>query len=311
MKAVLPAICLAVLAWPASIPLWAGEASGSPPGATPTPAMVVGVVRADGMLVPLAARASRSEGWTSLSVYEVAAGGQMHGTHRIRDPDVLPGLQWTLHRRGGAASQAIAVHGVETVRAHCERQEVLATNVVARGSGEATSLPALGIATHGSVTVLPAEDVTGGSDAASRLAAQFIEQLVQAVEADRAGQPASRVAATAEQRARTPVQITKLSQVRDPYGDFAFYFEAEKAYGRTSVHARGWMHSTGSRLRLTGVSAGVDQGGESTRQRSEVVGALQVGPETFWVMETAGYEGRSHELVGMQGTLITASGGGC
>lgn len=203
----------------------------------------------------------------------------------------------------------MALLGMETVDAYCERQEVLTTDSLPTGSsGE--KRPALGIATYGPVNVIAIEDVAHRPDDASRQVASLVVQLTQALEADRAVQSSSRLdAISAEQRARTPVEITQLKRARDGHED-SYYFEAQKAYGRTHTYAQGWVRSSRSRLSLNGISAGVDGGGESARPRGEVLGALRSGG-IYWVVETLGYEGSSYSLVGPGGEATRVSGGGC
>lgn len=303
MRAVFRALCMVVPFLPATL----SAAEPALPAASAPPAVFVGVVRGDGRLVPLAARAAGSEEWAALSGNDPGR-GDLRTVH-IRSRALLPSRGWTLHRLGGAPARSMAILGLETVDAYCEQQEVLTTDALPAASG-GEKRPALGIATHGLGSVIAVEDVAHRPDDASKQVASLVVQLTQAFEADRAVQPSSRLdAISTEQRARTPVEITQLKRARDGHED-SYYFEAQKAYGRTQTYAQGWVRSSRFRLSLTGVSAGVDGGGESVRPRGEVLGALRYGG-IYWVIETLGYEGSSYSLVGPGGEATRVSGGGC
>jgi hypothetical protein len=277
------------------------------PVETPSsPGLLVGAIRGDGLLVPLAARAPTSEQWTMMSGY---AGDP--DTIHIRNLSTLPTWGWAFHPADGAASRPLVIRGEETVPAYCMQQQVLKTDALPAGPS-ARARPAVGMATHGTVWPLPIEDVAAQPDDASRRAARLIVETTQALEADLATHPSSRLAALLpEERGRVPVVIARIDRVRNS-GEDSYYFEAHKAYGPIQTYARGWVLSSRFRTSLFGVSAGVDAGGESVRVRGQPLGALRYGG-TIWIMETQGYEGSSYDLVDMSrsGQVISVSGGGC
>jgi hypothetical protein len=287
------------------------DASQAPPAAqsVPPPSLTVGVVRSDGFLVPVATKTPDGH-WTALSGIEVIGD---RSTIRIRDRASLPRDGWTFHPAGGAASRPLAIRDEVTAEAHCMRQEALATDA-SRPGPPGTDRRAWGIATHGAAPALPVENVADQPDAESRRVARVIVQLTHALEADRAAQPSSRLAAiTPDQRGRVPVVITRLDRVRTTWQD-SYYFEAQKDYGRIRAFAGGWALSSAAGFSLVQVDAGVEgASGETTRRRGHVLGALQVGPAVVWIVEMQGYEGSSYALVdvGLPRQTLSVPGGGC
>jgi hypothetical protein len=283
----------------------AGETAQPAVQAASSPGVLVGVVRGDGMLVPLALHRPQAELWEPLSG-NAAAGGI-----RILDAAALPARQWTFHPGDGASPRPLAIFDRQTLPVYCERQEVLATDALPAGSPGRVR-PPLGFATNGNLEVLPVGDVLAQPDDASRQAAAFIVQMTHGLEAGLAAQPSSRLAAiSTAQRQRAQVVITLLRRVRTN-GDDSYYFEAHKQYGRIHPYARGWIYSSRTRISLLGVSAGVDSGGESGRPQGRVLGAVRYG-RAAWIMETEGYEGSYYELVDMTlpGHFVNVPGGGC
>lgn len=271
--------------------------------------LTVGVVRSDGFLVPIATRTPDGL-WTALSGIEVTGD---RSTIRIRDHASLPRDGWTFHPVGDGASRPLAIRGNVTAEASCMRQETLATDA-SRPGPPGTDRLAWGIATHGAATTLPVDDVAEQPDVESRRVARVIVQLTHALEADRAAQPSSRLAGiTSDQRGRVPVVITRLDRARLAWQD-AYYFEAQKDYGRMRSFAGGWALSSSAGFSLVQVAAGVESaGGETTRSYGRVLGALRSGLGAVWIVEMQGYEGRHYALVdtGAPRRVLEVPGGGC
>jgi hypothetical protein len=274
--------------------------------ATTSSGQLIGVIRADGLMVPLAARQPASDAWTAMS------GHAFDGTEtiRIRSRTSLPAGSWTFHPVGDAAQRPMSILGEVTVPAHCEQQEVLTTDALAAGLPEQRGPPA-GIATHGTVMMQRVEDVAGQPDDESKRAVRLIMETTHALEADLAARPSPQLSAILpEERRRVPVVIDQLHRVRIDRQE-SYYFEVHKPYARVRVYAQGWIVSTPYGTSLTRVSAGVYSGGEHTGASGQPLAALGHGP--IWIMEMQYYEGSSYDLVDLSrpGQVISVPTGGC
>jgi hypothetical protein len=269
------------------------------------PGLLIGVLRSDGMMVPVAARSPAADGWTALS------GNDGTETIRIRNRTALPSGSWTFHPAGDAAPRPLTILGDATVPTHCERQEVLTTDVLPAGSPE-QARPPLGVATHGPVMMQPVEDIAGQQDDDSKRVVRLIMETTHALEADLAARPSPQLGAIPpeERRRRVPVVIDRLHRVRNDRQD-SYYFEVHKAYERVQVYAQGWVVSTPYGSSLFRVSSGVYDGGASARASGQPLAALGYGP--IWIMAMQYYEGSSYDLVDLSrpGQVVSVPTGGC
>ena len=297
--------------------LFAAVIASSPPGnASTVPArgpvqssrLIVGVVRGDGILLPLASM--QNEGWTILRSFDPAG----RGVYRLLDAQRIPREGWTYVPWGAGVVRPLAILDMVTTDAYCNRQEGFATN--APPPSLKLDAPHLmsGIAIRGDVSAVPVEDVVHQPDAASTRMARFVVQLTHALEAERAAvSPKSpRTTIPSKGRERVPVQITTL--VRDRVGDVDYYyFEAHKRYGAVESYANGWLASSPFSVSVVSAAGGIYGGGETARRRGRVLGALRIRQASVWVMEMRGYEGDSYDIVEMSrpGQVLSLHGGGC
>lgn len=284
-------------------------AAGAGAGAQqPSSPLAVGVVRGDGVLLPIALLQDRE--WTQARVYD---GSVERGLFRIRDRDLIPRSQWTLYAPGGSP-QSLALRSEVTVRAHCEAQEGFATD--ARPAAGVLDAPHLtwAVATSRPVMAVDPHDTLNDPDEAARRAMTFASALTNAIDAERSVVPRSRLAGiTAAQRARVAPEVTVLLRDRQSVDRDAYYFESRKSYSGVATYATGWIASSSGQLSLAHVSAGVDAGGESGRPVTRVLGVLRLGGDSVWVVERRYYEGTGYEVVstGFAPRMLHASGGGC
>jgi hypothetical protein len=294
-------LALALLLAAVQLPAQQAQASG-PVG----PPLFVGVVRGDGVMVPIA---SRHDGdWADLRLFDAAAG---RGVIRTRNRDVIPRTGWTLHTLT-EPSRPLALGGDVIADAHCVTQEAFATGARPASGVIAAPVAAWAVAVNGDVAVAAVEDVRRGPDEAARRVARFVAGFTNASEAAVSSAPALGAVSAAD-RARATVEIRTLQRDRvSTYRD-VYYFDAQKSYGRVRTFANGWIDSTSNRLSLQDVAVGVDAGGESVRRTGRVLGALRIGPNSAWIVEMQYYEGTSYDLVqmGPAAQVVRASAGGC
>ncbi len=265
---------------------------------------MVGVVRGDGILLPLASR--QNEAWTPVRSDD--------GMFKLEDAQGVPREGWIYVPWDAGAPRPLGIRDVVTTDAYCGRQEGFATNAPPPGPKlDAPHLMA-GIAVHGDVSTVRIEDVVNQQDAASRRVAQFVVQLTHALEAERASVPARSPRSTIPSTGRegVPVQITTLARDRVGEVDY-YYFEAHKRYGAIESYANGWLASSPFSVTLVSTSGGIYRGGETARRRGRVLGVLRIGRASVWVMEMRGYEGDSYDIVEMPpaGRVLSVGGGGC
>ena len=269
----------------------------------------MGVVRGDGILLPLASRDYVD--WTRLRSY--VSDPDQHGLYKLRDAPGIPREGWTYVPWDGGVPRPLAIQDMVTTDAYCARQEGFATNAPKPGPKlEARHLMA-GIAIHGKVSAVPIEDVAHQPDEASRRIARFIVQLTHALEAEHATVPqrSPRHTIPPSERGRVPVQITTLARDR-VYGVDVYYFEARKRYGPVlEFYSNGWVTSSSS-VSIKHINGGIYAGGETSRTRGRVLGVLRVLRNSVWVMEMRGYEGDFYGIVEMPwGQVLRIAGGGC
>jgi hypothetical protein len=236
---------------------------------------MLGVVRSDGILLPLASRGN--EAWTNLRSYD----SDGRGLFRLVDAPRVPREGWTYVPWNAGAPLPLAVRDMVTIDARCNRQEGFSTNAPPPDPKLDASHLMSGIAIHGDAAPGRIENVAHRPDATSR-------------------------------RTRVPVQITTLARDRVGEVDY-YYFEAHKRYGAVESYASGWLASSPFSVSVVSVDGGIYGGGETVRRRGRVLGVLRIGQASVWVMEMRAYESDSYEIVEMPrtGQVVSISGGGC
>jgi hypothetical protein len=286
------------------------------PAQAPTPVysrLTIGVVRGDGIFLPLASQ--ENDTWTILRFFTSVGDKTLY---RLLDAESVPRDKWTYIPSDSAVPRPLAVFDTVTTDAHCGNQEGFASDAPQAASKLDSRHLMSGIAIHGDVSAVRAADMLRQPDAMSGRIARFVVQLTHALEVEtvsvRLESPP--VVPTIE-RERAPVQITTL--VRDRVGDGGahgyvdfYYFEARKRYRAVESYATGWIVSSPGSLSVLRTTAGIDRGGETSRRRGRVLGVLRVRRSSVWVMEMSGYEGVSYEIVepGSE-RVLSVDGGGC
>ena len=272
----------------------------------------IGVVRGDGILLPLASK--ENETWTILRSYSSVGDRSLY---KLLDAQSVPREGWTYVPWDSGVPRPLSILDTVTTDAHCARQEGFATNAPPPGSKLDSPHLMAGIAIHGDVSAVRVEDMVHQPDATSRRVARFVVQLTHALEAETSVRPKSPPAIPPNERERIPVQITSLA--RDRVGDGGahgyvdyYYFEAHKRYRAVESYANGWLvFSTGS-LSVLRTTAGIYRGGETARQRGRVLGVMRIRRSSVWVMEMRGYEGDTYEIVEPGSEhVLRVHGGGC
>jgi hypothetical protein len=283
---------------------------------TPNPVysrLNIGVVRGDGILLPLASQ--ENEAWTVLRLFTSAGDRTLY---KLVDGQSVPREGWTYVPWDSGAPRPLAVLNMVTTDAHCGKQEGFATNAPPPVSKLDSPHLMSGIAIHGDASAVRAEDMVRQPDEMSRRVARFVVQLTHALEVETASvRPNLPPAVPPNERERVPVQITTLA--RDRVGDGGahryvdyYYFEAHKRYRAVESYANGWLESSPGSLSVLRTTAGIYRGGETARQRGRVLGVLRMRRSSVWVMEMRGYEGDTYEIVepGLQ-HVLKVEGGGC
>jgi hypothetical protein len=270
----------------------------------------IGVVRGDGVLLPLASK--ENETWTVLRTYSSVGDRSLY---KLVDAQSVPREGWTYVPWDSGVSLPLTILDTVTTDAHCDRQEGFTTNAPPGSKLDSPHLMS-GIAIHGGdVSALRIEDHASSArrDEQSSRVARFVAQLTHALEAE----TASPQAIPPNERERVPVQITTLARDRvDHFGDVIdyYYFESHKRYRAVESYASGWLVSSRGSFSVLRTTAGIYRGGETARQRGRVLGVLRlrVRRSSVWVMEMRGYEGDIYEIVepGSQ-QVLSVHGGGC
>ena len=273
----------------------------------------IGVVRGDGTLLPLASK--ENETWTVLRLFTSVGDSSLY---KLLDAQSIPREGWTYVPWDSGVPRPLAVLNTVTTDAHCESQEGFTTNAPQPGSKMDSPHLMSGIAIHGDASAVRVEDMVRQPDEMSRRVARFVVQLTHALEVETASvRPNLPPAIPPSERERVPVQITTLA--RDRVGDGGahgyvdyYYFEAHKRYRAVESYANGWLESSPGSLKVLRTTAGIDQGGETSRQRGRVVGVLRIRRSSMWVMEMRGYEGDTYEIVEPGSEhVLKIHGGGC
>jgi hypothetical protein len=297
----MPFLALLIAAWPMSAGML------QTPDSVRSPRVIVGVVRGDGVLLPLASR--QNDTWTVLRSFDSAG----RGVFRIASAASLPRDGWRFVRWDAGAPRALALRDMAEIDAHCNRQEGFRTDAPPDPTLDAPHLMS-GIATHGETTVVRADDAIRRPDASSQRVSQFVVQLTHALETERAAvaRGSARPTIPSTGRERVAVEITTLSRDRVRDADY-YYFESRKQYGTVESYASGWVTSSPFAVSVVNTTSGIYSGGETARRRGRVLGVLRIGQSAVWVMEMRGYEGDSYELVEMPPSrqVVSIHGGGC
>jgi len=220
--------------------------------------LAMGVVRGDGIFLPLASR--ENETWTILRSYNSIGDA---GLYKLLDAQRIPREGWTYVPWDSGVPRPLTILDTVTTDAHCSRQEGFATNAPPPGSKLDSPHLMAGIAIHGDVSAVRVEDMVHQPDATSRRVARVVVLLTQALEAETASvRLQSLPAIPPNERERAPVQITTLA--RDRVGDGGahgyvdhYYFEAHKRYRAVESYANGWLVSSPGSLSVVRTTAGL------------------------------------------------------
>ena len=223
-----------------------GASNAQTPSPVQSSRLIVGVVRGDGILLPLASR--ENEAWTDPEVISSATATRAvqapgRAARPARRMDLCSVGRWCF---SSACHQGHGYHG-----RLLQRQEGFATN--APKPGPKLDAPHLmsGIAIHGNVSAVPVEDVVRQPDDASRRVARFIVQLTHALEAERASVPpkSPRTTIPSNERGHVPVQITTLARDRVVGDSRPLLFRSSQTLRRCRI-LRKWMAYVVAVLRL-------------------------------------------------------------
>jgi hypothetical protein len=265
----------------------------------------VGVVRADGVVLPLAA--VRDGIWRPLSTEGGSGGSAMTAEARK-----LPLAGWTVVPTSGSIPRPFTLTKPATVEYRCSSSEVFDTSLSApRRLQREDSFRHLGLAMNGTGTIESAVDLVARPDAASRDVRQLITRTGQALEAERVPgikvwEPELQKSIQAQQATR-PVEIVRL--FRHFLGPVPWhYFEAEKRYAQTEIvfFVSGWIGAFGMETRLTEVRASFGSEGDNPPlPPTEVLGVVRSGPlqGATWVLAW-------HTNVDLTYSLIQVGAGG-
>src|SRR5688572_27860890 len=264
---------MTLLRWPSFIALVVAFSPGGSANSAQAPRAVysrlsIGVVRGDGILLPLASK--ENETWTILRSHSSVGD---RSVYKLVDAQSVPREGWTYVPWDSGVPRPLSILDTVTTDAHCARQEGFTTNAPPDSKLDAPHLMA-GVAIHGDVSAMRAEDMVHQPDATSKRVARFVVQLTHALEAETASAPLN-------ERERVSVQITTLA--RDRVGDGGahgyvdyYYFEAHKRYRAVESYAHGWLVSSTGSLSVLRTTAGIYRGGETARQRGRVLGVLRL-----------------------------------
>lgn len=294
-------------------PAFGGAASNAQAPKPVSPRLTIGVVRGDGILLPLVSQENGT--WTILRRFSSVGDKSLY---KLLDAESVPREGWTYLQWDAGVPRPLSLFNMVTTDAHCEGQEGFATNAPPPGSKLDSPHLMSGVAIHGDVSAVRVEDMVRQADAMSRRVARFVVQLTHALEVEAASvPPKSPRAISPKERERVPVQITTLA--RDRVGDGGahgyvdyYYFEAHKRYGAVESYANGWLVSSQGSFSVLRTTSGIYRGGETARQRGRVLGVLRIRRSSVWVMEMRGYEGDTYEIVEPGSEhVLRVHGGGC
>ena len=281
---------------------------------------VVGIVRLDGRIVPLAAydAGAWERAWPEADRTAMTTAIDATASVWTRRGDPVPRV-WRVWPASGAPAVQAEVSGVEVVDAHCEKQIALTTNLPpAEGEhvekfGLASDIPNLSVIAVTSV----GRTVPLWGTAERTVRASF--SRLETAEATRRHWQLPR------ESPQPLVQVTALyGQINAPRSPL--YFVAEKKYrsagpvGDADCHPRtvvtGWLIPTETgtyMLRNPGVFLTDCDGKEVLT--AVPLSALRVSGRLFWVLVEHGYEDETYRVVeiGQSGISdrIEVNGGGC
>ena len=250
----------------------------------------IGVVRADGVLLPLAA--IRNNVWRALAVVGRSGGSRMTPEARRLGLD-----GWVL-APPSASPRPFKLAKPMTVAYECSNTEVFDTSLASRKRlVGAETTRTLGLAIQGNATVQPAVHVAAATDVGSRGVRDAIAGTLQTLETQRFDAlrgtnyaPELRRFSLAE-RAKRPVRFNTLFHHKKGLVDW-YYFEAEKDYSDVGIvfFVSGWMAGFGAESYITDVHAVV--AGSSDELKGAPTNVLGVIPGRYsfepvtWVMAT-------------------------
>ena len=137
---------------------------GARRGQAPKPVysrLSIGVVRGDGILLPLASK--ENETWTILR--SLSSVGDRSLYRILRRAERAAGQDGPIFRGTAGVARPLTLHDMVTTDAHCGRQEGFATNAPPPGSKLDSPHLMSGVALHGDVSAVRIEDMVHQPDA--------------------------------------------------------------------------------------------------------------------------------------------------
>jgi hypothetical protein len=291
--------------------------------------LALGLVRADGILVPFAVFDGEAwiEPWPGPEggMADIAFDGMIAAVPSIwRNRRQQVPQSWHV-LMPGAATREISVLSHVAFDEHCGRQVGLLTDLHPRRADPHEKMLAADRAVAWSVPLDLSEgrERAGWEDFVRLIEAETVRQegpalasLERAVKRPLQPEPVSE---------RKPVRIRRLHADRES-GSRIVYFEAERHYAQPLWDAppgesfllfvSGWVyHATGSEPSVHGTRAVVDDSSLKSIVRVKPVGIVRAGGPPLWVTQSHGYESEAVSLLRIDGTgvqeVFTRFIGGC
>lgn len=252
------------------------------PTAPATVEAAIGIVRADGVMVPLATLRDRA--WQPLS--EQRSGDSV----MTQAGSALPLEGWTLFPVAGGNSRVLRLTKPVSVGFECSQAEAFDTSISApiRLRGTDTAKP-LGLAVRGNAKPQAATDLLTSLDAAGLKTRALITSTVQALEFERfeaALKNHPDLGRFNPAQGRSPaVMITRLWRHNASGADW-HYFEAQKEYPGVGIAfwATGWIAASGTDSYVTDLKAGF--GSTTDSPDTDVIAVIPGEPfqGATWIM---------------------------
>jgi hypothetical protein len=296
------------------------------PAAQPSAAVALGLVRADGILVPFA----MFDGYAWIAAWPEPDGPVASGRSLAAVPSLWRQRQQQVPQSWhvltpGAAMREVRVLSHVAFDEHCGHQVGLLTDLQPRRADSHEKMLA---ADRAAPLTLPLDlsastDRTGWQDLVPLIEAEAARQEVSTIaDWERRSNRTARVEPVAQ---RKPVQIRRLYAVREAGGRVA-YFEAERQYARSLWDAldsdpswllvNGWVyHAAGSEPSMLVTQAVLTDSDFKGAVRMKPVGIVRADGSTLWVGQEHDYESEAVSVLRVDATgvhqVFTRFIGGC
>lgn len=260
----------------ASAALLAWQAAGQPSPAAP---LALGLVSADGILVPFAVfdGATWEAAWGEPED-PIKLDGMIEARPSYwRDRNQRVPQRWHIVARPPATTQAVNVLRSVIFDEHCQQQTGLLTDLRARRANPHEKA----LATDSRTGVALPIDLSSG---ALRGGWQDLIDLMNAeIERQEAAAPRAR-------GARQPLTVRVFAD--GIAGARTLYYEAERSYGTGSAFiANGWVHAmSGAKPVVLHATALLDDAEGRPIVTRQPLGILRVGATAYWITQNHGYE---------------------